>query len=191
MSISLRGSRAATREKVAINTFIDNIRSVSYFKDVPIIAMIECAPGIAASHIETYLRKRRLVFVMKERASGSAEGVPKTEEITRQYVLGLMVAINSDKIRFTDKLITNYEDPYAALKKLQIQLQNLRVCVATEGNEIKDTKFVIRGKTGTTPDDIAVALMMIIYWMNRFWSAQRKDYKEMRRLIMNMTKNSK
>jgi hypothetical protein len=55
---------------------------------------VECAPGIAASNVERFLREENIpdVCIMRERR-GFIEGVPKTEAITLEYLFDLQRAL--------------------------------------------------------------------------------------------------
>src|SRR5271166_5074977 len=78
-SISLRGARSDLKERDAILTLLQRVRTRPYLRDAPVIVMCESAPGIAASHICRYLENEPNLCYMFE-STGGKEGVPKSNE---------------------------------------------------------------------------------------------------------------
>lgn len=187
-SISLKGERAADREKEAVLNIISMIRNNIYFSACPIIAIIESAPGIAASHIESYLRPIPNVCVMTERGD-VAEGVVKSEPITAVYKEMLAQHLTDETLFVYENAIAyegNYpvsirdrhlsqEEILATMReKLVSQMRNYHYHPTKMVGETGQQKYKLTGKVGSEGDDLLIALMMGLYWKKIFWNKREK-----------------
>lgn len=125
-SISLQGVRSSDRERDSIITLVGRIRDRIEYQ-CPIVCAIESAPGIAASHIERYLREAQIkdMFIMSER-KGYMEGVPKTEIITQEYVFEIQRHMCSGWLVYANNIITYHKKPEKEKDRLKIMMENLR-----------------------------------------------------------------
>lgn len=195
-SISLSGIRASDREKDAILTLIRAIRNDARFQ-CPIIMAVECAPGIAASNVERFLREENIpdVCVMRERR-GYLEGVPKTEAITHEYLFELQRALTPGPsgqalLSYTDSLLSYEPDsgkPPAKLalrikKRMRGMMGNLRKVYQHRAQEHGNLRFSITAKINQSPDDLLIALQIALYWRGVFLRDPQRKYQEWHDII--------
>lgn len=176
-SISLADVRASDTERDTLLGLVRAIRMDKRF-NCPIVMIVECAPGTAASHVERLIREAEIpnVCVMSER-KGYLEGVPKTERITWEYVVELSRALSSGYLVYSDAIVT-YQPNAAAKnprktvlklkKRLKAMMGNLRKVYRKSQEEHGDKRFFITAKINGAPDDMLVACAMAIYWRGVF-----------------------
>lgn len=176
-------------------SLIDKVRQDSRF-NCPIIAIVECAPGIEASNIERLIRLANVkdVCVMSEQA-GYKEGVPKTAKTTEYMLYELQQCMlpgpgGAARLCYWDELITWSIDDVPPekwgrkiRKKMREQMNNLRKVHPSKMREHGDTPFKITAKINGTSDDLLVALQMALYWRTRFWADEKGKYKEIHERI--------
>lgn len=168
-SISLEGRRSSDRERDAIVTLVQKIRDRSNYQ-CPIVCAIESAPGIAASHIERYLRESNIrdLFILGER-KGYVEGVPKTEAITLEYVYEIQRAMCSSWLGYCSDIVTYHKKPEKEKERLKVMMHNLRKVPRKQQQEHGDQRFLITAKLSGQADDMLIALCMCLYWRRKFW----------------------
>jgi hypothetical protein len=159
-SINLTGIRSSDRERDAVVTLVHKIRDRNEYQ-CPIVCAIESAPGIAASHIERYLRETSIrdLYIMTERR-GYIEGVPKTESITQEYVFEIQRAMCSGWLVYSSDIITYHKKPNKEKERLKVMMQNLRKVPRKQQQEHGDQRFQITAKLSGQPDDMLIALCM-------------------------------
>ena len=140
-SISLEGVRSSDRERDAILTLIQGIRDRTEYQ-CPIVCAIESAPGIAASHIERYIRESQVkdLFLLSERR-GYMEGVPKTEPITQEYVFEIQRHMCSSWLVYSNDIITYHKEPRKEKDRLKLMMENLRKVPRKQQQEHGDRKY--------------------------------------------------
>ena len=71
------------------------------------------------------------------------------------------------------------------LAKLKAQLGAFRF-VKTQKHFSEGVKptYRLTGKVGGQNDDLAVSMVMIPYWRDRFWESPKPEYEDIKRLIL-------
>lgn len=159
-SISLQGVRSSDRERDAVMTLIRKIRDRTEYQ-CPIVCCIEAAPGIAASHIERYLRESQVkdLFILRER-KGYIEGVPKTEAITLEYIFEIQRHLCSEWLVYGKEIITYHKKPEKEKERLKIMMENLRKVPRNRNQEHGDQRFQITAKLSGQADDLLIAMVV-------------------------------
>lgn len=158
---------------------VNKLRSNAKF-NCPVVAIIESAPGIQASHIERYLREAQIpdLFVMSER-KGYIEGVPKTDKITEEYVYELQRVLYSDYIAYANDIFVYDKTVVKEKQKLETMMENLRRVPIRTTTEYGHQKYKITAKVNSAgPDDLLIALCMILYWRTVFWTDPTGKYSQ-------------
>ncbi len=187
-------------EELAVRELIEKIRQDIRFQ-CPIVAMIECAPGIEASNIERNIRQAGIhnVCVMSERA-GYKEGVPKTEQTTMEMLYDLRRALlpgagERQGLAYSDKVVTwsvtgQPEATWLQATKdlLKLQMNSLRKVFPKNPPEYGDVRMKITAKVNGQSDDLLIALMMALYWSGRFW-ADKERYGNWHEMINSISRS--
>lgn len=178
--INLQVERASNVEAESILHLINEIRQDKRFQ-CPIVMMVECAPGIAASHVERIINAAQIpdVCIMAER-KGYLVGVPKTEQITYEYYVELERALATGLLCYSDSVIAH--DPRNELTgealinqlkdRMAAMMGNLRKEYAKNRRLDGTRTFVITAKPN---DDMFIALEMAIFWRRKFWSSEKYE----------------
>lgn len=176
-SISLRGAKSDLREREALLSVLHKVRLKPMLRDCQVIMIIECCMGIAASHISRYVEGEPNVTVMFEGAGGK-EGVPKSNESTEIMKSEFEALLEQNLFRFAPDLVT-YGDTSSQRERDRFfaQLANLRYEALKRANPYDDQRYKITAKSGSTPDDLLVSVMMCPYWKRRFWSSPNPLYE--------------
>lgn len=167
----------------------------------PIVAIIECAPGIEASNIERNIRQANIanVCVMSERA-GYKEGVPKTEQTTWEMLHDLQRALlpgpgGRQGLAYADHVVTSSvvgrepEEYLIATKELlKLQMNSLRKVFPKNPPEYGDVRMKITAKVNGQSDDLLIALQMALYWSGKFWS-NKERYGQWHELIDSVSRS--
>jgi hypothetical protein len=176
--INLQVERASDVEAESILALITEIRQDNRFR-CPIVMMVECAPGIAASHVERVIEAAKLpdVCMMSER-KGYLVGVPKTEQITYEYYVELERVLSTGLLEYSDQIVVH--DPRSELSgsalveqlkdRMGTMMKNLRKEYAKNRRLDGTRSFVITAKPN---DDMFIALEMANFWRRKFWSLEK------------------
>jgi len=173
--INLQVERASSVEAESIIHLIKEIRQDSRF-NCPIVMMVECAPGIAASHVERIIEAAQIpnVCIMAER-KGYLVGVPKTAPITYEYYVEVDRVLSTGLLSYAESIVVH--DPRSELsgnalvEQLKDRMSTMMGQLRKEYTKNKKT-FEITAKPN---DDMFIALEMAIYWRRKFWSNEKYE----------------
>jgi hypothetical protein len=182
-SISLQGIRSSDRESDAVISMISKLRDRTQYR-CPIVLAVESAPGIAASHIERYLRESQLpnVLNMCER-NGYMEGVPKTEAISHEYYYEIDRHLKSEYLVYASDIITYHKRAEKEKERMKTMMANLRAVPRRSNQEHGEQRYKITAKISGQADDMFVALCMALYWRRKFWTDNSGKYTEFQNRI--------
>lgn len=185
--INLNVERASHQEAKAILTLLQEIRKDARF-NCPVVMMVECAPGLAASHVERLIDEAHIrdVCIMSERGEQYRVGVPKTQAITFEYCVELQRVLIDGALRYASNIVSydpngEREGPELVeeLKtRMERMMRNLRKEYSKNTRLDGTRSFVITAKPN---DDMLIALQMVLYWRKKFW--QNNKYSNWHRHI--------
>jgi hypothetical protein len=172
------------RERAAVLGLLDQLRARPLLRETPVVVIIECCMGIAASHISRYFDDAPNVVVMFEGAGGR-EGVPKSLESTEIMKSECEALMEQDALRFVDDATgVAFETPFGAERdRLFAQLSNLRYEALPKANPHDEQRYKLTGKSGATADDLLIATLMCPYWRRRFWASQNTLYEGVKETV--------
>jgi hypothetical protein len=170
------GSEILTGEveqvKILLREMIAVIRLLPGCIFCPIIFIIE---GVALDpmYMCDTIRPFKNLCIMKEVANGDRYGVPKTRQstITMRFLLG--VAMSKRTIRFIEGAIP-INSGYCKEQRTIAMLRNELSRQLHSYNQDKITGKMSGKEFG--PDDLAIVLMMSIYWPMVFCESSRMEY---------------
>jgi len=182
--VSLEGVLASDRERDAVIDIVKTIRSDARF-DKPIVAIVESAPAISASHIESHLRHAKIDrFCLMSERKGYVEGVPKDAKITFEYIRETQRVLGFGSVSIYENFMSPVGTvPEKELEKLGVMMGNLRAIPRKKNVDYGDQTYVYTAKLGRQADDILVAFMMVLYWRGVFWTSDK--YRAFQNVITN------
>jgi hypothetical protein len=171
----------AEDERERLRSAARKIRARRGFENIPIVLIVENAPGQAGAYLDDHMRNEPgPCITMREcaRAGSSVKrrGVPKTETTTVEMRMVFRKLLAEGRVRIDANLVSltretslgNDSDGVAeALAKLQNQM--------TTYNPYEKKRY---GEQFN--DDLLIALMMIPYWRAVFWNTQDTEYIKFR-----------
>lgn len=177
-----------------VRQFFHAIRKCVHFQSTPILFCPEAAPRGEASLLESQVRDISNVYTMHE-VTGNHVGVPIFKETKLMYIIHMrsMLATNNMSVAnfcaaFSNRECTidgrKYGDDKLGylLDLLARQLINLHPKVNMTLTRIDDYDSWT-GKMPGEKDDLAMALMMAVYWFSVFESSPKPDYMRLKRKI--------
>lgn len=177
-----------------VRQFFFAIQRCSFYKDTPIIFAPEAAPRGEASLLESQVRDIKNVFTLHE-VTGNSVGVPIFKETKLMYIIHMRsimatgnMSVASQCAAFTNRACTiegrKYGDNVIGylLDLLARQLINLHPKINTHLTRIDDYDSWT-GKMPGEKDDLAMALMMAVYWFNVFENSSKPDYVRLKARI--------
>ena len=173
------------RERAAVLDLLAALRARPLLRETPIVVVIECCMGIAASHLSRYFDDAPNVVVMFEGAGGR-EGVPKSLESTEIMKSQFEALMEQDLLRFADDAlaVSGRDVPFAQEReRLFKQMANLRYEALDKAHEHDEQRYKLTGKSGSTADDLLIATLMCPYWMRQFWRSQNPLYDDMKQRV--------
>jgi hypothetical protein len=160
----------AEDERDRLRAAIERIRARPGFYNVPIVLIVENAPGQAGSYLDMHVRASHQPLltmreVTKQGSSVKRRGVPKTQESTAEMRFIFRELLNEGRVSFDSQLVSlphtddnDISGTGKAMEKLFAQME----------------RYVpeIKKKYGeSNNDDLLIALMMIPYWRRIFWES--------------------
>ena len=89
-------------------------------------------------------------------------------ELTRKY-------LKRSSVHLSNSFFTTHDKPRVLLDNMRDQLLRYRETRKVVSDDPYDQgKRAWSGKVGGLPDDLAVALQLVIYWRERFWEDGEK-----------------
>jgi hypothetical protein len=155
------------------------INKTPILKGLPIIAIVEAAPGIAASHIskdmDDYALKHKMrLNYMFECPDGSL-GVLKNKIINVQYRYCLEFVLKNNSLAYATNVATLHptNTPMREIERLGEMIL---------GYHYDDKLEMITSKVDRNPDDILSAVNQLLFNGNIFWASPK--YKKIREQII-------
>ena len=201
MMASCLNKGGTVEQNKIVKSVISEIRRKPLYQNVPIVMIIEAAPASEGTNVATHVQHISRIKVMNEADGGRKYGVPKTNLNTVQQHILFEAMMVSKRLRIAEDLIVINNDSRPMingiewqnekkfmLEKLKAQLGAFRF-VETQKNFAEGVKptYRLTGKVGGQNDDLAVSVVMIPYWKDRFWEARDKpEYVDFQKLILNV-----
>ena len=185
-------------QNTIVKSVISEIRKRPVYQNVPIVMMIEAAPASEGTNVAMHVQHINRLKAMSEADSGRKYGVPKTNLNTVQQHIVFESHIVANRLRIADDLIIINNDARPTingieyhsekkftLAKLKTQLAAFRF-VETQKHFSEGVKptYRLTGKLCGQNDDLAVSVVMIPFWKDRFWESQKPEYADIKRLIL-------
>jgi len=153
-------------------------------RGIPIIIVIEAAPGISASYISAHLSEwaqklgiDRLFFIREVGAKGDI-GVLKTKNSTDFYRYALEFALRNKILAYASNMATVH--PNSTSEK-----ELTRLCEMINSYHYDAKTLEITSKVSGSADDILASLNQLLYWIGIFWKSPK--YSIYRESIMQTT----
>ena len=167
--VALDSTDSAQAQEVTLTIYehLMRIRRSDRYRNATIVIYIEANMSwIEVDRVAQICSSPQLGPVIIESSDTSSRnrlGVTTTEANKAAYVSGLMHILQDGKIQYASPLLS--KDPDRAKRLLESQLRQFRRTVKTP----RDTTFQqgrvsYTGKSARTQDDLAMVLMMAIYW---------------------------
>jgi len=168
-------------EKATSEAVLDYVRNNPLLANLPIVVMLEAAPGIAASnisrHLDDYVLRNRWekgLIYMRE-CSDNAIGVLKSKQLNVDYRYCLEFVLKYGLLCCDTNAATLHptNPPKKEIERLGEMMRSYH----------RDEKTgIINSKLDGAPDDILSALNQMLYWGNVFWTTTK--YLPVRRDIV-------
>jgi hypothetical protein len=148
------------------------IKDSSLLHGVPIIAIIEAAPGIAASniskHMDDFAALHHMPLNYMYECDEHGIGVLKTKQINVEYRYCLEFVLKNNSLAHDTELVTLHPSnpPQKELDRLGEMMRSYHW---------DEQKHIITSKMDGSPDDILSALNQLLYWGNVFWTTPKYD----------------
>jgi hypothetical protein len=166
-------------EKSTSEASLKFIRDSPLLHGVPILAIIEAAPGIAASHISKHMddfaAEHRLPLNYMYECEDYGVGVLKTAQRNIEYRFCLEFVLKNHSLAHDTSLATLHptNTPAQEIGRLGEMMRSYHW---------DEKKRIITSKMDNAPDDILSALTQLLYWGNVFWTTPR--YEKIRKEIV-------
>lgn len=173
---------------------VKKILEVHWLKDAYIVFYPESTLPQAAQTLHDYLRSNfdnNRFLTMTEGSSAGAWGVIKNAKTTEEMIMYFQLAIARRHFKVWKQLMVDTNlttermenmhgtsDPLEfSNKMLRRQLQNVVLkCLNPDRADGEEARYKYTGKTGKEPDDLAIAVIMHVYWINVFWTKNKPEY---------------
>jgi hypothetical protein len=185
--ITMYRDNAVNLEKQACAKTLELINGDPKLHGLPIVVVIEAAPGISASYISAHISEyaqefgiTKLFFIREVGARGDI-GVLKTKNSTDFYRFALEFALRHKILAYSNNLKTIHPNntPEAELNRL---------CEMIRGYHYDAKTLEITSKVSGSADDILASLNQLLYWIGVFWKSPK--YALYREEILSRTSHS-
>lgn len=159
-------------EKATSEAVLEFVRTHPLLSHLPIIVMLEAAPGLAASnisrHLDDYAMRHRMkesLIYMRE-CQDNAIGVLKSKKLNVDYRYCLEFVLKYDLMCCDSNVKTLHptNPPRKEVERLGEMMRSYH----------RDEKTgIINSKLDGAPDDILSALNQMLYWGNVFWTTAK------------------
>lgn len=176
-----------------LNRAFDRMLDEHWFKDARIVFYPESQLPNSAQTLVAAVEPRfgKRLVVLREGSAAGSPGVIKTAATTDMMVYCFQLALARRTMVVWERLIVDTNVPVSEMRKqhntddprkfsdalLRMQLVNMRRILLNPERKIgEEKKFKTTGKTGSAPDDLAIAVIMHIFWIDVFWQKNRPEY---------------
>jgi hypothetical protein len=164
-------SSAVENEKQACIRVLDYIHHNPLLTGLPVVVIIEGAPGLAASylagHLNSYaaLLQIQLHYMYEITAEPNAPGVLKNAFTRDRYRLVLEEALQNNRLCWING-VGSIHPKNTGVDEIDRLTQSMLAYHYDEKTGKIDAK-------GENPDDILSAFVQMLYWLGIFWSSPR------------------
>lgn len=170
--ITMFRDNAVNLEKQACFKTLQLISTHRLLHALPIIVVIEAAPGISASYISAHISEAAReynienLFFIREVGAKSDIGVLKTKNSTDFYRYALEFALRHKILAHSSELHTIHptNSPDFELNRL---------CEMIRGYHRDAKTMEITSKVSGSADDILASLNQLLYWIGIFWKSPK------------------
>lgn len=149
---------------------LEYIRTNPLLANLPVVVILEAAPGIAASNISKHLDEYALRWHMElqymRECGDDAVGVLKSKELNVRYRYCLEHVLDAASL-VCDANCKTLHPSNPPQKEIE------RLCEMMRSYHYDEKKHIVTSKMEGTTDDILSALNQLLYWGNVFWCTNK------------------
>lgn len=168
---------------------LERLRYNPKYSKVPIIFVPENMTGSYASHMEGVVRNIDSVVTLHEGGPNKKPGVFKGRKTTENYLSATQQVLDNSQLYWDGDLFTLSNEFIAEARKKErkgSQKSSIEIMIACVKQQMKQMKVVdgkITGKVSNIlQDDLAITMMMMIYWSIVVEDKRSKVYEYYRNL---------